>query len=133
MKKVLKWTFLVFIVLCAFFSLTQVRENTITGNMENLTAGDKVYVTSYHASKKAWVVDDSTIVEKDGEFAISTTDKNEIIHLHFVKTGDSLDVTKSYANLYLENLGKYTVTGDAALPSLDKIIGGVYNYPEMME
>ena len=133
MKKVLKWTFLVFIVLCAFFSLTQVRENTITGNMENLTAGDKVYVASYHASKKAWVVDDSTIVEKDGEFAISTTDKNEIIHLHFVKTGDSLDVTKSYANLYLENLGKYTVTGDAALPSLDKIIGGVYNYPEMME
>ena len=91
MKKVLKWVFLVFIVLCAFFSLTQVRENTIIGNMENLSSGDKVYVTSYHASKKAWVVDDSTVVEKDGTFTITTTDKNEIVHLHFVKAGDSLD------------------------------------------
>ena len=133
MKKVLKWVFLVFVVLCAFFSLTQVRKNTITGNMENLSSGDKVYVTSYHASKKAWIVDDSTVVEKDGIFTITTTDKNEVVHLHFVKAADSLDVNKSYVNVYLENLGKYTIEGDAAAPSIKKIVGGVYNYPSMIE
>ena len=78
MKKYIKWGALVFLVLCAFFSFTQIRKNTISGQITGAGEGDRIFLASYHASKDKFVTDDSAKVASDGTFTIKTQDKNEL-------------------------------------------------------
>ncbi|MDD4820900.1 MAG: TlpA disulfide reductase family protein, partial [Flavobacteriales bacterium] len=134
MKQILKWAFLVFILLCAFFSLTQVRKNVISGTVEGLKTGDKVLLASFHNSIKEFVVDDSTVVKKDGEFTIKTYDKNEVVHLYFIPQGDTLNIQRTpYATVFMEGLGKYTVSATMEQLRNAKVEGGVYQYPEVQK
>ena len=132
MKKILKWSSLAFLVLCFFFSCTQVRKNTITGQVEGLEAGDRVVVASYHKSAEKWMADDSVTVKKAGEFTVKTADKNELLRLFIVPAGDSIavDVRKPSLELFAEGLGKYNVTGSVADFPAAEISGGVYGYPQ---
>lgn len=133
-KNYLKWLSVAFLALCFFFSCTQVRKNTIVGQVEGLVPGDKVVLASWHASRKAWVADDSVTVKKPGEFVIKTSDKNEMLRLYRVPAGDTLaiaDPQTPYLALFAEGLGKYTVTGTADDFPRSRIEGGVYAYPEV--
>ena len=134
MKQILKWAFLVFILLCAFFSFTQVRKNVISGEINGLKAGDMVYLASFHNSIKEFVVDDSSVVKKDNEFSIKTYDKNEVVHLYFVPSADTLDMKKmQWVTVFLEGLGKYSIKADIDTLYEAKIVGGVYQYPEIQK
>ena len=136
MKHYAKWFAIVFLVLCFFFSCTQVRKNTITGHIEGLQAGDRIVLASWHASQDRWVADDSVTVKKPGEFTLKTYDKDEALRLFLVPQGDTVSVSGSqrpYLQLFVEGLGEYTLTGEASDFSSVKISGGVYEYPEVRQ
>ena len=136
MKHYAKWFAIVFLVLCFFFSCTQVRKNTITGHIEGLQAGDRIVLASWHASQDRWVADDSVTVKKPGEFTLKTYDKDEALRLFLVPQGDTVSVSDSqrpYLQLFVEGLGEYTLTGEASDFSSAKISGGVYEYPEVRQ
>lgn len=136
MKKFFKWFTVAFLLLCLFFSCTQVRKNVISGQIEGLNAGDKVVLASWHASKTRWVADDSVTVKKPGQFTIKTYDKGEMLRLFLVPLGDTVDVADVRTpslKLFAEGLGKYTVTGTVADFPKAKIVGGVYEYPEVKQ
>lgn len=132
MKKYIKWGALAFLVLCAFFSCTQVRKNTISGTIEGAGEGDRIFLASYHASKDKFVADDSAKVASDGTFTIKTSDKNEITLLFLIPEGDTLDISARQKALpvFLEGLGKYTITGTSGDFAASSVSGGVYEYPE---
>lgn len=132
MKKYIKWGALVFLVLCAFFSFTQIRKNTISGQITGAGEGDRIFLASYHASKDKFVTDDSAKVASDGTFTIKTQDKNELTLLFLVPKGDTLDISarQKALQVFLEGLGKYTVNGTAENFSSSSVSGGVYEYPE---
>lgn len=136
MKHYAKWFAIVFLVLCFFFSCTQVRKNTITGHIEGLQAGDRIVLASWHASQDRWVADDSVTVKKPGEFTLKTYDKDEALRLFLVPQGDTVSVSdgqRPYLQLFVEGLGEYTLTGEASDFSSAKISGGVYEYPEVRQ
>lgn len=93
MKRYAKWFAIVFLVLCFFFSCTQVRKNTITGHIEGLQAGDRIVLASWHVSQDRWVADDSVTVKKPGEFTLKTYDKDEALRLFLVPQGDTVSVS----------------------------------------
>ncbi|HIT98426.1 MAG TPA: AhpC/TSA family protein [Candidatus Merdimorpha stercoravium] len=136
MKRYAKWFAIVFLVLCFFFSCTQVRKNTITGHIEGLQAGDRIVLASWHASQDRWVADDSVTVRKPGEFTLKTYDKDEALRLFLVPQGDTVSVSDGrtpYLSLFVEGLGEYTLTGEASDFPSAKISGGVYEYPEVRQ
>lgn len=132
MKKYIKWGALVFLALCAFFSFTQIRKNTVSGQIAGAGEGDRIFLASYHASKDKFVTDDSAKVAPTGTFAIKTSDKNEMTLLFLVPQGDTLDISAKQKSLpvFLEGLGKYTVNGTAENFASSSVSGGVYEYPE---
>ena len=134
MKKFFKWFAVAFLVLCCFFSCTQVRKNTIVGQIEGLDPGDSVVLASWHASQQKWVADENVAVKKPGQFTIKTADKNEMLRLFIVPAGDTVDVSDTRAphlKLFAEGLGKYTVKGTVQDFPNAHIQGGVYDYPEV--
>ena len=136
MKKYIKWFAVAFLVLCFFFSCTQVRKNTIVGQVEGLDPGDRVVLASWHASKDKWVADDSVVVKKPGRFTLKTYDKGEMLRLFIAPKGDTVDVADlrtPHLALFAEGLGEYRITGTAADFPKAKITGGVYEYPEVKQ
>lgn len=122
-------------VMILFFSCTQQKQNVLHGKIEGLEVGDKIILSVEDPNSSSWIATDSTIIEKAGEFTLTTKVSGSSVQLTPLKTGEEFNPSDTQApNTFLEGYANLNVSGDADdWYYTIKVTGGLFDHPDMQE
>jgi thiol-disulfide isomerase/thioredoxin len=123
------------LLLCIYcFSCKQETQNVINGKIEGLEIGDRIILSVEDLDGSKWIATDSAIVDKVGEFILKTKVIDSYVQLAYLKPDEKFNPEGTQAPRYfLESYADLNVTGNTSDWFFIKVMGGLYDHPDMSE
>ncbi|MDR0814255.1 MAG: DUF4369 domain-containing protein, partial [Bacteroidales bacterium] len=116
------------------FSCSHEKQNVITGKIEGLQVGDRIFLSVEDTEGSLWVPTDSTVVTKAEEFTLKTKETGCYVRLTYLKSGEIFKPENAQVpRCFLETYANLNITGNTENWYYIKTTGGLYSHPDMQE